>query len=306
MSTGFSFTIGCDPEIFVSDRETGRPISAHDLVPGSKKVPHKVKGGAVQPDGLAAEFNTDAVPIDDFKAFDANIVSVLGQLKSIIPASARLNPVPTVFFDKEYYDSLPSTAKELGCDPDFCAYSDDPSEANPRPDGDSGQRSAAGHIHVGWGSDIPTDHPDHIDVCRSFIRNLDVFVGVAMTAIDTDTERRKLYGKAGAYRPKSYGVEYRTPSNAWIINPVLRRFVHGLVGRAVKDMQGNEPMFAKVAAAGVDVAALINSGDKAAAEAFLTKWLSVKIPSYEEVSPEEAAKLKAEETTKAKTGKGTK
>lgn len=300
----FNFQIGCDPEIFVVDRATNRPISAHDLIKGSKKEPHKVKGGAVQPDGLAAEFNTNPVPLEDFKAFDANITGVLSQLKAMIPATARLEPVPTVTFEKTYYDGLPKTAKELGCDPDFCAYSLNPTEANPRPDGDSGLRSAAGHIHVGWGSDIPTDHPDHIDVCRSFIRNLDAFVGLAMTVIDTCPERRKLYGKAGAYRVKSYGVEYRTPSNAWIINPVLRRFIHGLVGRAVKDMQQTTPMYIQMENAGVDVQSIINNGDTKQAAEVLNKWLSVKVPTYEEVSPEEAARLKAEaEATKATTAK---
>jgi hypothetical protein len=31
-------------------------------------------------------------------------------------------------------------------------------------------------------------------------------------------KRRELYGKAGAFRPKHYGCEYRTPSNVWLSN----------------------------------------------------------------------------------------
>jgi hypothetical protein len=292
MST-FKFTIGCDPEIFVKDRATGKPVSAHDLVPGSKKAPHKVSAGAVQPDGLAAEFNTNPVPIDDFSAFNNNIVGVLSELRSIIPSNLQIEPSPTVFFDKDYYESLPEEAKELGCDPDYCAYSIDPSEPNPRPDGDSGQRSAAGHIHVGWGADIPVDHPDHVEVCRAFIRNLDVFVGLGMTCIDSDTERRKLYGKAGAYRPKSYGVEYRTPSNAWILNTPLRRFIHGLVSRAVKDMQSTTPQYLKAEREGVDIQSIINSGDVSYAKTYLST-LGITLPKIEEVSPEEAERIKAE------------
>ncbi len=274
------FTIGCDPEVFLVNRETGKPVSAHDLVPGSKKEPHKTTNGAIQPDGLAAEFNTNPVPLEDFRAFSDSIVKTLTDLRGVVPEAFRIEPVPTVVFDEEYYSSLPDTAKELGCDPDFCAYSEDPSEANPRPDSVTGLRSGAGHIHFGWGSGIPTDHPDHIRVCRNFIKQLDVYVGLGMTVIDGDTERRKLYGRAGAYRPKSYGVEYRTPSNAWIVDERLRRFIHSLSTAAVNNMQTVSPMYETVERF-INVQEVINTGDSVAARKFLTEVLKVHIPKLD-------------------------
>jgi hypothetical protein len=38
---------------------------------------------------------------------------------------------------------------------------------------------------------------------------------------DNDVERRELYGKAGAYRPKPYGCEYRVLSNRWLTSSTL-------------------------------------------------------------------------------------
>ena len=277
------FKLGADPELFLKTKD-GKFVSAHDLVPGSKKDPHKVKSGAIQPDGLAAEFNIDAVDYSDFSAFDSNLTAVIKQLKEVVGPDVNFALAPSAQFDSDYYESLPESAKELGCDPDFCAYSADPFEPNPRPDGASGLRSAAGHLHIGWGADIPVDHPDHIDICRAFVKNLDVYVGLAMTTFDSDTERRKLYGKAGAYRPKSYGVEYRTPSNAWIASRARRQFIHSMVSSAITNMSNGatpmwqqlaEPKYVKKYGSVVDI---INSGDAASATRILKEVCNVYIP----------------------------
>jgi hypothetical protein len=274
-----AFTIGCDPEVFVTDLE-GKPVTAHGLVPGDKKNPFKVDRGAVQVDGMALEFNIDPVPYNDFNAFDTNVITVLNRMKKMIPGH-KLLLEPSVQFDKDYYDNhVPEDAKELGCDPDYCAYSKDPFEPNPRPDGDSGLRSAAGHIHIGWGSDIPVDNPEHMEICRSFIRNLDAYVGLGMTIIDGDERRRSLYGKAGAFRPKSYGVEYRTPSNKWLVSKAARQFIHMLVHSAISDMQhsGANCFFARLQGRGYNVQEIINTGDQKMARTLLQNYAYINSP----------------------------
>lgn len=275
-----NFMIGCDPEFFVT--KDGKPYAAIDLVPGNKEAPYKVDAGAVQVDGLALEINTNPVPADDFKGFNENILTVLKTTHGMVKAkdtALAFDLSPSTVFDQGYYDSLPDSAKELGCDPDFCAYSEDPFEPNPRPDGDSGLRGAGGHIHIGWGADIPLDHPDHIEICRQFIRNMDIFVGLGMTIIDTDERRRQVYGKAGAYRPKSYGVEYRTPSNAWLKSEGHRRFIHRLVTAALEDMMKGEKAWCNKSGKNKpNVQAIINDGDAVEAYRILTTVLNIRVP----------------------------
>lgn len=265
----FNFTIGADPELFVRGPK-GTPVTAHGLIPGDKKAPFKVNDGAVQVDGMALEYNIDPSPYTDFDAFNSKIVSVMKQMHDMLPEGHKFMIQPSVQFDPTYYnENVPQEAKELGCDPDFCAYSEDIFAPNPRPDGDSGLRSAAGHIHIGWGADIPVDSEEHINVCRHIVKNLDATVGLGMLLIDGDTERRKLYGKAGAYRPKTYGVEYRTPSNAWVGSREKRRWIHVLTQDAINNARVARPFFKTMEEAGFDVQSIINNGDADQARSLL-------------------------------------
>ena len=45
--------------------------------------------------------------------------------------------------------------------------------------------------------------------------------------------RKQLYGKAGAYRPKPYGFEYRTLSNFWVFDKKLIEWVWRNTERAL-------------------------------------------------------------------------
>lgn len=224
------FLVGCDPEIFVQDAE-GNPVSAVGIVKGSKKTPEKVKDGAVQVDGLALELNTTPVSYTDGDSFDRNVLSVLGQLKKRLPEGHSFLIQPSVNFSDKVIAEAPPEALELGCEPDYNAWA--AGVANPRPNASTSLRTGAGHLHIGWDKDIPVDHPDHIAVCCDFVKTLDLYVGLASIIIDPDPTRRTLYGKAGCFRPKSYGVEYRTPSNAWLRNAPARRFIFTALRMAI-------------------------------------------------------------------------
>src|SRR3546814_10561962 len=75
-------TVGCDPELFVMNTD-GEFVSAEGLIPGTKSEPYPVKFGAVQVDGMAAEFNID--PVDNYNDFSRNVKEVRKQLKAMLP-----------------------------------------------------------------------------------------------------------------------------------------------------------------------------------------------------------------------------
>lgn len=211
--------IGADPEFFV--KKDGKLVSAYGLIEGTKEKPLKVNGGAVQVDGMALEFNID--PASSFPEFNDNINKVLGALRQMVPAEYEFVFKPVAHFGKEYIEAQPEDARRLGCDPDFNAYT---GLANVAPDANGSFRTASGHIHLGWTEGMDTSNPEHIEACQMMVKQLDGLLGYYSLIYDRDTERRALYGKAGAFRPKPYGVEYRTLSNAWVNNVDLRKVVY--------------------------------------------------------------------------------
>lgn len=218
----YALTIGTDPEVFLRD-DDGRFFSAHDLVPGSKHFPSPVSKGALQPDGVAAEFNIEPASTSD--EFVENIAEVMKQLqeqiKSLRP-DLLIAISPTATFDQEYFDSLPDEAKELGCTPDYNAYT---GKANSSPSTSKPFRTGSGHIHVGWGEGFLRADRSHFLLCRDVVKQLDAVLYPASLLWDQDDQRRTLYGKIGAFRPCRYGVEYRPLSNAYLSSKKIQEYV---------------------------------------------------------------------------------
>lgn len=227
------FLFGCDPELFVLD-DKGRHVSAEPFIPGTKAQPHKVSKGAVQVDGVAAEFNID--PAGTYLEWEENIKTVMKELQGFLPKGYKLDCVPAVEFDPELWETFSYQSKELGCTPDYNAWT---AEVNPPPHDPENprMRTASGHIHIGWTSDEDITEINHVTNCYDFVKQLDWYLGAWSCRMDTDPRRRRLYGKAGACRIKPYGVEYRVLSNFWIANPSRRLATWNRLQRAVQDMR---------------------------------------------------------------------
>lgn len=227
---GLEFTIGADPEFFVS--RGGKPVSAYNLIPGNKKAPMKVNKGAVQVDGMALEFNID--PAATQEEFVDNLNTVMKTILAMVPGY-EMYEQPVAEFGSAYIKAQPDEAKMLGCDPDFNAYTKD---ANPRPNADTPFRTASGHVHIGWTNNVDPYDPGHFEACCTLSKMLDLRLGVPSLIWDKDKKRRSLYGQPGCFRPKPYGMEYRVLSNAWLNPkfPHIRKFVFGETVKAVKDL----------------------------------------------------------------------
>lgn len=220
--------IGADPELFVFKKGSKKCISAHNLIPGNKWEPHPVEKGAIQVDGVAAEFNIE--PASSAEEFDNNIKTVLGALWKQVRSkddALILRAVPTVYFTRKYWDSLPEETKALGCEPDYDAYTLAPNE---KPSTDKFMRTGSGHIHISWGEETDdTKDPRWMEKCAQLVRHLDAHLYPESLKWDDDKTRQELYGKPGAFRPKKFGVEYRTLSNRWIEESSMRKYIFDMV-----------------------------------------------------------------------------
>jgi len=209
--------VGADPELFLIDAG-GNYISAIGIIGGTKENPRWIRddGCAVQEDNVAVEFNIPpAVEVDKFiEAINFN----LDYLSSLVKERGlSLSITASADFSKEQLNN--PKAQQFGCEPDYNCWTMRP---NPRPKCANKQlRSSGGHVHV------ETTAPPFL-----MARTLDLFLGVPAVKLDNDIRRRELYGKAGACRPKSYGVEYRTLSNFWLATDDLKAWVFGQVQKA--------------------------------------------------------------------------
>lgn len=208
--------VGADPEAFVKNVH-GTIISAVGMIGGDKKNPRPVKKGAVQEDNVLAEFNID--PASTEEEFVENIQTVKEELEKIIfPNVLDFKSFHT--FQMEYLFGIGSQAFEFGCDPDFNSWTLSPNsgiETNDTPN-----RTAGGHVHVGF----PTKKKPMEDFRVACM--MDLYLGLPALLYTNELEtsrRREMYGKAGACRPKPYGVEYRALSNFWISDEKYMRWV---------------------------------------------------------------------------------
>ena len=219
--------IGADPELFINGTD-GQVRSAFQLIPGTKHAPHPVNKGAVQVDGMALEFNID--PVEDEDTFVTNINTVMGELRKMVPKEFVFSQQAVAHFPKGFMNNQPNAARELGCDPDFNAYY---AQENPAPPYETKDvRTAAGHVHIGWteGED-PHGKAHFLNAC-ALARQLDFFLGAPALLIGDSTERHDVYGKAGAFRPRPYGMEYRVLGNFWLNEDKLKRWVYRNAVRA--------------------------------------------------------------------------
>lgn len=235
---------GADPELFVVDG-TGSIVPVIGKLGGTKQQPLPVTLGAVQEDNVLAEFNINPASTED--EWVHNLTTVMAQLDArLLDQGCRTLIQSSHDFDAGVLLEYGPAAMEAGCEPDFNAWQQ---EENPTPQLKT-LRTAAGHIHFGLDGDFTM-----MDIAEAVKRH-DLFLGVPSILMDTDNRRREVYGKAGCFRPKNYGGEYRTISNFWLRDEQLMRWAwqeseralswDGEVPHAVEDCINNhDPELAK-------------------------------------------------------------
>jgi len=199
-----NFLVGSDPEWFIVNFQKQRFISAEGVIGGSKKNPRPVGGGFfVQEDNVATEGNIP--PAATKEELVSSILAIKETISKMIPKGCELyNGSMGNFTEKELDTDQGGT---FGCEQDYNAYTGKINAPVCAIKGDL-VRFAGGHLLTGYKN--PKDKTSY-----ELIKAQDLFLGVPSIILDSDRNRRGMYGKAGSCRIKDFGVEYRTLSNFW-------------------------------------------------------------------------------------------
>jgi hypothetical protein len=215
--------VGSDFEMFLIDKN-GDFISAIPFNPGTKSSPQKLskEGCCIQRDGVLQECNVPPVLLNQADLFAKNVEFVKNFIVENVCKEKGLELVccPSATFKEDQLQDIEATT--FGCDPDYNAWLDGDINEKPNPTDNKGLRSCGGHIHLSYSeADLFTS--------MNLMKLFDLFLTVPFIIIDEDTERRKLYGKAGAFRLQNWGdvqgFEARTLSNFWIKDSALIKYV---------------------------------------------------------------------------------
>lgn len=248
-------TIGADPELFIIALD-GSPYPVIGLIGGTKAEPIPIgEGCSLQEDNVLAEYCIPPVTSkEDFWKYISYCQQAIrerlnGQYGIFMAASMR--------FSAEHLYT--PEAMTMGCSPDFNAYT---LKTNPPGNSASLFRSAGFHIHVGY------DNPN-FDLNIKLVKAMDLFLGLPSILLDRDLERRKLYGKAGCFRPKDYGTEYRVLSGYFTSSESLVHWVFENTMKAI-DFVNSDKRIAKEDEALIVEG--INSGNVEIAELICTEY----------------------------------
>lgn len=258
--------IGADCEMFLKNKKTNEIVSAEGFVQGTKEEPFVFDPSnnffATSLDNVLAEFSIP--PATNKVEFYNYLRKSIRYINTSIPKEYCTVASPAEILQDYYLQT--TQAKKFGCEPDFNAYTglqnNRPFAANPN------LRSAGGHLHLGYIDPSTFDPFSYYDSSmdserHEIIQALDLHIGVPSVILEPDNERKLLYGKAGAFRPKIYGLEYRTVSNFYLNSKKLTMWVYDAVTNAINWLnEGN--VIDRVMA--THISDVINSNDKQEAQ----------------------------------------
>lgn len=261
-------TVGADIEVFLQHRKTKKIISAEGIIKGTKEIPFVFDNEnpffCISLDNVLAEFCIP--PARTAAEFAANIKRSMNYISSTIPEELCIAVLPSANLDRKFLATL--NAQTFGCEPDFNAYTGFINNGFSLSKPDPTLRSAGGHIHIGYSEATEYDKLSYFaDTNRcDIIKVMDLFLGIPSIIMEPDNQRRILYGKAGAFRPKPYGIEYRTISNFYLANDRLIDWVYGNVELAVDFINKGNIIDEGL---GDSIQATINNNDKDSANSLI-------------------------------------
>lgn len=218
-------TFGCDCEYVLT--LNGQYKSAVSVLKGNREKRQSVKGSEFFHDNVLAE-----VAVKYGRTAEevvSNTRSALHTLKKLVSPCVIHLSASADYPAKEL--SHPD-ARDVGCSEETDAYSHRTLPSREKAIKTTSFRTAGGHIHLG-GNDGPLQNSIEIPLV---VYALDLFVGLPSLFLDNcplSKERRKMYGRAGSYREKGYGLEYRVLGPFWHRSPETVKLIYDLSQFAV-------------------------------------------------------------------------
>jgi hypothetical protein len=174
-------------------------------VGGSKDHPLPVIGGTLQEDNVSIEMAIDPAP--SLEEFLSKTKQVMAELtKKVEENGCSVVIEPSVEFSEEVLQMFAPSSMESGCDPDYNVYSN---KENEFPDiMQIPYRHGSGHLHI----DCPLA-VENVNARNSLVYLCDILIKAPQWLVEGDVLRNRYTGALGNFRPKSYGIEYRSGSN---------------------------------------------------------------------------------------------
>jgi hypothetical protein len=231
-------TIGADPEFFLYDN--GRIVPSIGIIPGTKQAPHLLgdddgEGYFCHEDNVTIELGipilTQGENLGNAISYGKRLITeeFLSSNQSLYANASSIEFTPTQLTSEQ--------AQTFGCEPDFDAYTAGKVRDIPNSLKKSNWRSAGGHIHLGGNFNCP---PFVVALlCDVFLSVKPYIDGYNPQSTLGSHTRMKHYGRPGIFRPKPYGIEYRTPSTWWCVDESFGNYIGMTADRLVQYLEAH-------------------------------------------------------------------
>lgn len=228
------FLLGSDPEAFIVNNHTGRPVSSKRFTTGTKDEPEDLGNGfALLNDNILIEGNVP--PARNKEEFIENMTKLWNMMNARAERRlAHLENWDVMTISNELMQT--DEAKEFGCSSFRDAWNDLVEIDTPQLT--SFSRPAGCHIHIGF------EDPKYLtdSFKQAVVRAFDIFVTIpAIAETGQNYRTNNMYGILGACRIKSYGVECRSLGGTFF-KPEKFGWIYEQTEKAIRYAEENQDL----------------------------------------------------------------
>jgi hypothetical protein len=208
------------------------------------------------------EFNIP--PVDNADDFVEFIRYSMTTLRSMISNHLEFSYLPSAEFEEIYTST--EQGSESGCKPDNNVWHDDERKPNLEY---TNIRVAGSHLHLSY---LEPNEKTSLN----FVKMFEVYGTIPTLKYEEKLPaifRRELYGSAGSYRIKPYGIEYRTLSSFWLQSEDMIRLIYDKVAESIERLNNDDgSLIESIDSDKIPIVRAINFHDKMSVEYIQEKY----------------------------------